>query len=171
MRHSLSRLLLLGACSAPSSAADTHSLARYQRLLAVAGPDSLMSVLSDSLLVWTSVTDSVASGDSGWLALGEAIAPVTDAGGTLELLSAFTSALSRNPTAVLRIVDPARPSPRRSPLSLSSVCHAPDIDVTDSEVAAFRDRTLRALNTVSDTTLTSVRDACRAAIVEDSAAG
>jgi hypothetical protein len=103
------------------------------------------------------ILDHMDRGEAGWIALASQLA--TDNGGvaiTEGLPIALAWALPRNPTAVLKAIDPSD----RHSFSVHDVCGQPFIEPTRSFMRHYKRRALAAVTSVDDPRLRVVRDAC-----------
>jgi hypothetical protein len=107
------------------------------------------------------ILDHMDRGEAGWIALAPQMAIDNGGAATTETLPiALALALPRNPTAVLKTIDPNN---GRS-FSVEDVCGEPFFEPTRSFLRRYRRRALAAVAGVHDPSLRLARDACLAAL-------
>ena len=102
-----------------------------------------------------SVTSGIATGDSAWLEVASKLTPAS-ATAEASLSIALASALPRSPERVLALLGEKYP--------LEEVCGIPFLRPDSALVVGYHDDAIAALGRVRDTSLTTARDACRAAL-------
>jgi len=102
-----------------------------------------------------SVTSGIATGDSAWLEVASKLTPAS-ATAEASLSIALASALPHSPERVLALLGEKYP--------LEEVCGIPFLRPDSALVVGYHDDAIAALERVRDTSLTTARDACRAAL-------
>lgn len=102
-----------------------------------------------------SVTSGIATGDSLWLQVADKLVPAS-AAAEATLSMALASALLRSPDKVLALLGQKYP--------VEEVCGMPFLKADSVEVTTYHDQAIAALGRVRAASLSSARDACRAAL-------
>lgn len=102
-----------------------------------------------------SVTSGIATGDSLWLQVADKLVPAS-AAAEATLSIALASALLRSPDKVLALLGQKYP--------VEEVCGMPFLKADSVEVTTYHDQAIAALGRVRAASLSSARDACRAAL-------
>jgi hypothetical protein len=108
---------------------------------------------------WNAVIAHISGGSTAWLSVAGALGPGVDAGTGEDLTGALSAALLKNPAGVLKLAGPQFP--------ISQICTDPQIEPTDAQVAAWKQKADAALAKITDHALTANVGACRAAIASN----
>lgn len=99
--------------------------------------------------------DGIATGDSAWLDVAAELKPAS-AAAEASMAIALASALPHAPQRVLRVLG--------SKYSTEEVCGMPFLRADSAQVISYHDAAVRAVESDTTRSLTSVASACRAAL-------
>ncbi len=105
---------------------------------------------------WSQLLSHIEAGQSSWIHLVPTIRTATDPVQTQALDSAVSTALTRNPTAILRMAD--------NGIDLEAACFNKGLDGKPDLIKRYKSQARAALKRVRDVSLTPQRDRCVAQI-------